>query len=55
MSKEQAGKCPASFSGRHFWLDVTKDEDKPSRRYSCRSCLKEVSNEPSSFLPGADD
>jgi hypothetical protein len=52
--KEQAGKCPDSFSGRHFWLDVTRGTDRPAKRYSCRNCRKEVIDEPSSFLASSD-
>lgn len=56
MSSEQTGKCPDSASGRHFWIDVTSEQDGPKRRYSCRSCRKVVLDEPSSFLiPRIDD
>ena len=51
VRREQAGKCPESASGRHFWLDVTSERNDPSKRYRCRNCSREVIDEPSSFLP----
>ena len=50
MTVEIAEKCPDSASGRHFWLDVTTEADRPNKRYNCRSCRKEVLDEPSSFV-----
>ena len=33
MTVEIAEKCPDSASGRHFWLDVTTEADRPNKRY----------------------
>lgn len=43
MARSEQGRCRFTGSGRHFWLEVEKQEDGRTR-YRCRNCGQETAD-----------